>query len=85
MAAKPGANGKVVQSMIPKSGYRFSEKIMLQEEAGDAVLGQTFVERGQAARRYHLTLVLLYAKEQLPPRADRSPCSPTTTSKRASR
>jgi CO/xanthine dehydrogenase FAD-binding subunit len=59
--------------MIPKSGYRFSEKIMLQEEAGHTVPGQALVEREQAARRYHLTLVLLYAKEQLPPRADRSP------------
>jgi hypothetical protein len=85
MAAKPGANGKVVPSMIPKSGYRFSEKIMLQEEAGHTVPGQALVEREQAARRYHLTLVLLYAKEQLPPRADRSPRSPIKMSKRATR
>ena len=41
--------------------------------------------REPAARCYHLTLVLLYAKEQLPPRADRSPRSPITMSKRATR
>jgi hypothetical protein len=47
MAAKLGTNGKVVQSMIPKSGYRFSEKIMLQEEAGHTVPGQALVERSR--------------------------------------
>jgi hypothetical protein len=26
-----------IESMIPKSGYRFSEKIMLQQEAGAAM------------------------------------------------
>jgi len=80
MAAKPGVSGQVVESMIPKSGYRCSEKIMLQRAT------RSFVEREPAAaRRYHLTLVLLYGKEQLPPRADRSPRSPTTMSKRATR
>jgi hypothetical protein len=45
-------------------------------DANGKVVQSMIVERAPAARRYHLTLVLLYAREQLPPRADRSPAHP---------
>jgi hypothetical protein len=39
--------GEVLKSMIPKSGYRFSEKIMLKMQIERAPRKRSFVDRGR--------------------------------------